>query len=262
MPGNLRGSVGIEVGELSVDGETWHFMEDSTALSRGVFMQSEPLTVTATTNNVLLRYAATVEDFQKPGNGVPNVPLLRLRLVDADNGKILRRVANVRLKDLRNGNWRRDDTLSIDLSAFRGKTVVLQMQTVRHFLDNSGSADYVNIYRFDDPVNTQPLAKHTVELLPERFALHQNYPNPFNPATTLAFDLPAPSDVRLAVYDLQGRLVKTVAAGRYEAGRHSAVWDGSDAAGVPVSSGVYFYRLTVQNGAAPFVQTRKMLLLR
>lgn len=125
LPGNLRGSVGIEVGELSVDGETWHFMEDSTALSRGVFMQSEPLTVTATTNKVLLRYAATVEDFQKPGNGVPNVPLLRLRLVDADNGKILRRVANVRLKDLRNGNWRREDTLSIDLSAFRGKTVVL-----------------------------------------------------------------------------------------------------------------------------------------
>ncbi len=98
--------------------------------------------------------------------------------------------------------------------------------------------------------------------MPERFALHQNYPNPFNPATTLAFDLPAPSEVRLAVYDLQGRLVKTVAAGRYEAGRHSAVWDGSDDAGKPVSSGVYFYRLTVQNGAVPFVQTRKMLLLR
>ena len=98
--------------------------------------------------------------------------------------------------------------------------------------------------------------------LPQRFALLQNYPNPFNPATTLAFELPQAAEMQLRIYDLQGRLVKTVAAGRYEAGRHSAVWDGTDDAGAVVSSGVYFYRLTAVSGAAPFTETRKMLLLR
>ena len=147
------------------------------------------------------------------------------------------------------------DTESV--SNIGDRTLHYKIIAVDHTGKTSGWSNEVQIY-----AKIPKTAADESDVPVNEYFLGENYPNPFNPATTLAFDLPAPSDVRLAVYDLQGRLVKTVAAGRYEAGRHSAVWDGSDDAGNPVSSGVYFYRLTVQNGAVPFVQTRKMLLVR
>ena len=258
LPGNLQGVVNVEVGELSVNGEQWYFMEDSTAIARGIFMQSNPLTVSANTQNALLRYAATVEDFQKPGNGVPNVPLLRLRLIDAASGATLRQAASVHLKDLRDGNWQKDDTLSIDLSEFHGKTVALQMQTVRHFLDNSGSADYINLYRFDDATTTQPLAKRNVETLPTEFALEQNYPNPFNPVTAINYQLPSVSDVKLKIYNTLGQLVKTLVSQKQSAGNYAVQWDGTNDLGERVASGIYIYRLQ----AGDFIQSRKMILMK
>jgi len=97
-------------------------------------------------------------------------------------------------------------------------------------------------------------------LLPEpvAFTLSQNMPNPFNPSTTLRFGLPEAGHVTLAVYDVNGRLVRNLAAGRFEAGRHEVVWDGKDDNGREVASGVYLARLTAPQG----VVTRKMMLLR
>jgi hypothetical protein len=70
-------------------------------------------------------------------------------------------------------------------------------------------------------------------------------PNPFNPSTTIAFDLPGDSEVSLAVYDLQGRLVRDLlAAARFPAGSHQKLWDGRDDRGQVVASGIYFYRFT------------------
>jgi hypothetical protein len=75
--------------------------------------------------------------------------------------------------------------------------------------------------------------------------LLQNHPNPFAPATTISFLLPERAPVDLSVYDVRGGLVTTVKRGVLGDGLHQAVWDGRDARGRPVSSGVYFYRLTV-----------------
>jgi len=70
------------------------------------------------------------------------------------------------------------------------------------------------------------------------------YPNPFNPRTTFSYDLPIASQVDLAVYDLTGRLVKTLmAAEMHTAGRFEAVWTGADDSGRPVASGVYLVKL-------------------
>jgi len=63
---------------------------------------------------------------------------------------------------------------------------------------------------------------------PGQFSLAQNYPNPFNPSTTIEFQLPQASHVTLKIYDLQGRLVKTLADGEFPAGTHRVKWDGRD----------------------------------
>ena len=82
-----------------------------------------------------------------------------------------------------------------------------------------------------------------------RFALQQNAPNPFNPATTIRFSLAESGNARLAVYDISGRIVRTLVVGQLSAGEHDVVWDGADAAGRPVASGVYVYRLMTPSGA-------------
>ena len=88
--------------------------------------------------------------------------------------------------------------------------------------------------------------------------LHQNYPNPFNPSTTIVFDMPAAGAANLSVYNLKGQLVKTLTNESKPAGRHSFTWDGTDSLNRPVSSGVYFYRLT----AAGHTESKKMVLVK
>ncbi len=90
------------------------------------------------------------------------------------------------------------------------------------------------------------------------FELAQNYPNPFNPTTTIAFSIAATSDVTMNIYDVRGMRVATLLRGRRDAGVHRIPWDGTDANGTRVASGVYFYRLT----AGTFTATRKMVLLK
>ncbi|HSG29124.1 MAG TPA: T9SS type A sorting domain-containing protein, partial [Candidatus Krumholzibacterium sp.] len=88
--------------------------------------------------------------------------------------------------------------------------------------------------------------------------LEQNYPNPFNPSTTISFTLPGKSRAKLSIFDITGRLVKTVRDDVFPEGRQEVVWDGRDERGCEVSSGVYFYRLT----AGDRTLTRKMVQLR
>jgi len=78
---------------------------------------------------------------------------------------------------------------------------------------------------------------------PLRLALAGNAPNPFAAATELRFALPAAGPIDLAVFDIAGRRVRTLAAGRRDAGVHRLVWDGRDDAGRAAGAGVYFARL-------------------
>lgn len=110
--------------------------------------------------------------------------------------------------------------------------------------------DLTNVVSIDDPGQTGT---------PATFALMQNYPNPFNPVTTIEFRLPSTAVVTLEIFDNIGRRV----VGAYRniplpAGTHRFTWDGTDAAGNPVASGVYYYRMKTKS----FNQTRKMLLVR
>lgn len=91
------------------------------------------------------------------------------------------------------------------------------------------------------------------------FKLNQNVPNPFNPVTEISFQVPSGgADVSLRIYDVSGRLIRTLADGYEPSGTRSFSWDGTDNSGNPVASGTYFYQV-----ASPeFSETRKMLLLK
>jgi hypothetical protein len=91
-----------------------------------------------------------------------------------------------------------------------------------------------------------------------RFRLRQNVPNPFNPQTRISFELPSRVSVTLTVFDVDGRLVKTLVNGTKGPGTFTATWQGKNDNGEPVASGVYFYRLQ----AGRYVQTKKMVFLK
>jgi len=91
------------------------------------------------------------------------------------------------------------------------------------------------------------------------FRLGQNYPNPFNPMTNIEFAVPKSCDVRLEIYDTNGRIVRRLIDGvRYEPGVYRVTWDGTDDHGNRVASGVYLYRLI----AGGFTSAKKMVLAK
>jgi hypothetical protein len=88
--------------------------------------------------------------------------------------------------------------------------------------------------------------------------LEQNYPNPSNPRTSLAFNLPSRGRVRLQIFDVRGRLVRTLVDAALESGRHEISWDGRTNEGKVVSSGVYHYRLEFGGVSS----SRKLIMLK
>ncbi|MCY3741878.1 MAG: T9SS type A sorting domain-containing protein [Candidatus Poribacteria bacterium] len=98
---------------------------------------------------------------------------------------------------------------------------------------------------------------------PKQNRLLQNYPNPFNPETWIPYHLAEAGTVFLSIYDATGKQIRTLplgyqSAGFYESREHAAYWDGRNAFGEPVASGVYFYQLITPS----FQQTRRMLILK
>jgi len=94
--------------------------------------------------------------------------------------------------------------------------------------------------------------------LPQSFGLLQNRPNPFNQQTQISFALPVTQQASLEVRNATGQRVTTLAAGQFTAGAHVVNWDGRDARGMAVGSGVYLCRLAAASGT----DVRKLTLLR
>lgn len=119
-------------------------------------------------------------------------------------------------------------------------------------------------------LNADPATIATLEQLlatliqagtPKKTALLMNYPNPFNPETWIPYHLATPAKVSIAIYAADGKLVRTLDLGHLPAGRYqekssAAYWDGRNAQGEPVASGLYFYTFT----AGEFTATQKMLI--
>jgi hypothetical protein len=94
---------------------------------------------------------------------------------------------------------------------------------------------------------------NTENELPTVFKLYNNYPNPFNPATTIKYDIPSNTYVKISVYDILGKLVSTLVNKDMQAGRYEATWDATNFA-----SGTYIYKLETKN----FTDVKKMILIK
>jgi hypothetical protein len=94
--------------------------------------------------------------------------------------------------------------------------------------------------------------------LPTKYALGQNYPNPFNPTTRFDVAIPKLANVTVAIYDVLGRQITTLMSGQQGAGLYSMEWDGRDARGLNVPTGIYFIRMLSDE----FNQTQKIMLMK
>jgi hypothetical protein len=96
-------------------------------------------------------------------------------------------------------------------------------------------------------------------VIPEKFELFQNFPNPFNPETTIKFGVPKLSKVKIVIYNSLGQEVRKLTDEVYNPGTYKIIWNGRDDLGLPVASGIYFYRMTT-NRNNNFI--KKLLLLK
>jgi predicted outer membrane repeat protein len=94
--------------------------------------------------------------------------------------------------------------------------------------------------------------------LPQAMAIARIVPNPFNPMTTIYYDVPKTGQVKLAVFDIRGRLVRELVTGPVPAGNHRVVWDGRDGQGQMSAAGVYFARMVMDQQ----IKTQKMVLAK
>lgn len=139
---------------------------------------------------------------------------------------------------------------------YTGATLLTEVRINVTALEQSGSRFMFQVAdKCDFTAQLDPVVQLAA---PSAIALEQNYPNPFNPQTSIRFQLPEAAAVTLRVYDVLGRQVKTLLAGEMGAGDHEAVWDGTDASGLRVPSGVYLYRLEAGN----VVRIRQMTMMK
>ena len=135
---------------------------------------------------------------------------------------------------------------------------ILTAADVRHWLTQAQQFGLTDITSQRGILVLQQLL---AALIPKETSLLANYPNPFNPETWIPYQLATPAEVVLTIYAVDGTLVQTLALGHQPVGNYqdksrAAYWDGRNAVGEPVASGVYFYTLT----AGDFSATRKMLI--
>jgi hypothetical protein len=132
---------------------------------------------------------------------------------------------------------------------------------VLHDADNDGDLDMTGVDEIDDWIyffSNEPSATPVRPTPAPAVTLFQNRPNPFNPSTAIRFSLTRASEVVLSVFDVEGGLVANLARRHYGPGEHEVRWNGKDARGATLPSGVYFYRLT----AGGRTESKKMVLLK
>ena len=95
--------------------------------------------------------------------------------------------------------------------------------------------------------------------LPDDYTLFQNYPNPFNSSTTISYYLPNESRVTITIYNIKGEIIATLISEEQKAGYHRMIWEGKSDKKLPVTSGIYVYRLSTNDN---FSQTKKMIIIK
>ncbi len=145
------------------------------------------------------------------------------------------------------------DTLFANGNSVNGNKMPDTLDAWNFCVDHFGKDTRVRIYV---PIGIEPIGT-----IANSFSLGQNYPNPFNPSSNIIFSIQKEGFVNLNVYDITGRLVKTLVEQNLKAGVYKVAFDGSS-----LSSGVYIYRISTgspsSNSESSFTQTKKMVLLK
>lgn len=151
-----------------------------------------------------------------------------------------------------------DNGRAVKAGSVNGKGTTTELSIYRFEDKNLNTGKYTyRLYQIDYDGTRRLAATTETEILnvPQNFTLEQNYPNPFNGETVIRFAVPYDSDVQISVYDTKGELKGEIFKGNVAAGNHSLRFD---TAGLELSSGVYFYRLSSGN----FSQIRKLVLMK
>jgi hypothetical protein len=142
---------------------------------------------------------------------------------------------------------------------FSPVTAGSKKDTLRFFTNASGSPHKI-------PLSGAALVtglENQERYVPADYAIRQNYPNPFNPETVIGFELPEASIVKVLIADVLGRQIAMLVDEALPAGYHTVRWNGLNASGQKVASGVYFYRITAEGTSGKkFIQTLKMTLAK
>ena len=152
-----------------------------------------------------------------------------------------------------------NETYEYDLQGRLAKVAYDDSTSITYTYDNNGNILTIEVA---GDVGTSVKGPQS-DLLPKVFALDQNYPNPFNPSTQIKYQLPVAAQVKLIIYNMLGRMVRTLIDDEKSAGFYTVQWHGVNDRGVQAASGLYFYRIAssaVDGGS--FVLTKKMLLLK
>lgn len=202
------------------------------------------------------------------GNEIENIAVLRnmksLEFLDLSENDIrniapLETLTHLEILDLRDNHIRNVSALAKMRTLKRlwvSGNPIDNLQPLRDLLQqNPGMQLDIEIPPAGEGVPAAP------QLLPDQTQLLANFPNSFNPETWIPYQLAEPSEVSVCIYDVKGVLIRSLAlghlpAGVYQTRSRAAYWDGKNASGEPVASGVYFYTLT----AGEFSATRKMLI--
>ncbi len=149
---------------------------------------------------------------------------------------------------------------TVTLTALRDADMDTDAVTISHQAVGGGynMVDIADIAVVINDTGTVTGVEDADTTMPTDFVLEGNYPNPFNPATEIAYALPQQVHVTLTVYDVSGREVRRLVDKAQAPGRYRVRWDGEDARGQSVRSGVYFYRLSTD----VWHKTQSMVLLK
>jgi len=156
--------------------------------------------------------------------------------------------------------WAGSDEYGLELPGYRnGELIELRLFSRSENRELRVITQLDGNYYGVTPLSSGTAIVEDVAAIPTEFTLNQNYPNPFNPVTTIEFSVPETTPVTIAIYDLNGRLVRTLLDSEVmTAGYHHIDWQGVDNQGQDVAAGVYIYTLRSENT----MMTRKMVLMK
>jgi len=147
----------------------------------------------------------------------------------------------------------------ITANLLRADSTSIQLDIMTHDKRDTITIDLIN-QEITVPTNTGNIHGSRTKMdKPEHFRLLQNYPNPFNPDTFIEYSVNIPQHVKLNIYDINGKLVRTLENNNRQAGNYKVRWDGKDVQGQEVSSGLYLYQINTDRGHKDI---KKALLLR